>query len=88
MQGEVVNEKQEGPLAPEPAELPNAEGLVNEPPAEPDRLSVDHRANDEPVMSVPTDANSMKGLTKRERRKLRKQQKDAERAAQQQRRAG
>jgi len=88
VQAEVIHEKEEEPFAPEPAELPNAGELVNEPPAEPDRLSVDHRANDEPVMSVPTDANSMKGLTKRERRKLRKQQKDAERAAQQQRRAG
>lgn len=88
VQAEVVHEKEEESVAPEPTELPNADELVNERPAEPETPSVDDNVNDAPAVSVPTDAFSMKGLSKRERRKLRKQQKDAARAAQSQRRAG
>ena len=67
---------------------PVADEITEAPPAEPETLSVDDATNEEAPASIPTDVQSMKGLTKRERRQLRKQQKDAARAAQSQRRAG
>jgi hypothetical protein len=54
---------------------PVADEEIEEPPAEPETLSVDDATNEEAPASIPTDAQSMKGLTKRERRRLRKQKK-------------
>ncbi|MBT6153252.1 MAG: hypothetical protein HOL01_07485 [Planctomycetaceae bacterium] len=64
-----------------------ADEVFEEPPTEPETLSADDEENAEAPASIPTDVQSMKGLTKRERRRLRKQQKEAERAAKSQGRA-
>jgi hypothetical protein len=65
------------PLPPVTAELPStdepvADEVIDEP-------SADDEKNMEAPASIPNDVQSMKGLTKRERRQLRKQQKDAAR---------